>query len=310
MPPNSPATRGRCATRRWAKPGSGGCRQPRALVCGCGALGSVIANTLARSGVGFVRIVDRDFLELNNLQRQVLFDEDDVAAGLPKAIAAAEQAAARSTRRSTSSRSSPTSITRTLMELTDGVDVILDGTDNFETRLLLNDVALKRGIPWVYGGCLGAEGQTMTIVPGRNRLPALPDARDAAAGHDAHLRHGRHPGADHQHDRLARKPTRRSRSSAATAQAISRALTVIDLWDNRIRQVNLESLRTSGQCPACNGERVPLARRRACQPHGHSLRPQRRAAQPARAGNRVSLDSWPRSWPASARSRRIAICCG
>ena len=81
----------RRASRRWAKRASGSLATARALVCGCGALGSVIAETLVRAGVGFVRIVDRDFVELNNLQRQVLFDEQDVADGLPKAVAAANK---------------------------------------------------------------------------------------------------------------------------------------------------------------------------------------------------------------------------
>ena len=85
---NPLATPARCGSRRSAWKASGSCLASRALVVGCGALGSVIANTLARAGVGKLRIVDRDFLELNNLQRQVLYDEDDVAAGLPKAIAA------------------------------------------------------------------------------------------------------------------------------------------------------------------------------------------------------------------------------
>jgi len=116
----------------------------RALVCGCGALGSVVAETLVRAGVGFVRIVDRDFLELNNLQRQVLYDEQDVADGLPKAIAAVTH--------------------HNIGELASDVDAIVDGTDNFATRFLLNDFAVKHKKPWVYGGCIGAEGQTMTIL--------------------------------------------------------------------------------------------------------------------------------------------------
>ena len=137
----------------------------RALLCGCGALGSAIANTLVRAGVGTLRIVDRDFVELSNLQRQTLFDEADAAAGLPKAVAAAEKL-----RRINSAVTiepivadiEPANIER----FCEGVDVILDGTDNFETRFLINDAAVKLGLPWVYGGCVGAEGQTMTILPG------------------------------------------------------------------------------------------------------------------------------------------------
>src|SRR5262245_8449778 len=137
----------------------------RALVCGCGALGSVLANTLARAGVGHLRIVDRDFLELNNLQRQVLYEESDVAAELPKAIAAAEHL-----RRINSQIEIEPVVADVdagnIMALCDGVDCIVDGTDNFETRFLLNDASLSTKIPWVYGGCIGAEGQSMTILPG------------------------------------------------------------------------------------------------------------------------------------------------
>ncbi|MCH8923370.1 MAG: ThiF family adenylyltransferase, partial [Planctomycetes bacterium] len=137
----------------------------RALLVGCGALGSVIANTLVRSGVGFLRIVDRDFLELNNLQRQVLYDEADVEADLPKAVAAA----ARLRRINSQVEIDPVvvDVDHTNIEsLAGDVEMIVDGTDNFEVRFLINDVAVKHGLPWVYGGCIGSEGQTMTIIPG------------------------------------------------------------------------------------------------------------------------------------------------
>ena len=118
----------------------------RVLICGCGALGSVLANTLARAGVGFLRIVDRDFLETNNLQRQVLYDEQDVAAGLPKAIAAA----AKLRRINSAIEIEPVvaDVQHTNIEhLVADVDMIVDGTDNFETRFLLNDVAVKHDLP-------------------------------------------------------------------------------------------------------------------------------------------------------------------
>src|SRR5262245_22573513 len=139
--------------------------EARALVVGCGALGSVIANTLARAGVGKLRIVDRDFLELNNLQRQVLYDEDDVAAGLPKAIAAQNRLQRINSDIEIEAIVADVDHTN-IQRLLDGVDVLVDGLDNFETRFLLNDAALNFNIPWVYGGCIGAEGQTMTILPG------------------------------------------------------------------------------------------------------------------------------------------------
>ncbi len=135
------------------------------LICGVGALGSVLANTLARAGVGKLRIVDRDFLELNNLQRQVLYDEADVAAGLPKAIAAQKKLQAINSEIEIEAHVADVDHNN-IAALADGADMLLDGTDNFETRFLLNDAAVKFNIPWVYGGCIGAEGQTMTILPG------------------------------------------------------------------------------------------------------------------------------------------------
>src|SRR5438132_7990279 len=117
----------------------------RALIVGCGALGSVSANTLARAGVGKLRIVDRDFFELNNLQRQVLYDEDDVAAGLPKAIAAKNRLERINS--TIEIEAVVADVDHTNIErLLDGVDCLIDGTDNFETRFLLNDAAVKLGI--------------------------------------------------------------------------------------------------------------------------------------------------------------------
>ncbi len=137
----------------------------RVLICGCGALGSVIANTLARAGVGTLRIVDRDLVDLSNLQRQVLFDERDAREHVPKAIAAARRLGQINSSIKLDARVVDVNH-RSIAELVEGIDLLLDGTDNFETRFLLNDAAHHFGIPWIYGGCIGAEGQCMTILPG------------------------------------------------------------------------------------------------------------------------------------------------
>lgn len=227
----------------------------RVLICGCGALGSVFANTLARSGIGHLRIVDRDFLETNNLQRQVLFDEDDVAAGLPKAIAAA--AKLRKINSQITIEPLVTDVDHTnIGQLTDGIDVILDGTDNFETRMLLNDVALDRGVPWVYGGCLGAEGQTMTILPGETAClrclmhdtppPGLTPTCDTAGILGAIV-----------NIIASLQANEAIKIASGNRQAINRQLTVVDIWENRIRQVSLESLFASKECPACNRQEFP-----------------------------------------------------
>jgi adenylyltransferase/sulfurtransferase len=138
----------------------------RVTICGCGALGTVLANHLVRAGVGVVRIVDRDFIETHNLQRQILFDERDVADNLPKAEAAARKLKAINSQ--VEIEAVVTDIDHTnIVDLERDADLILDGTDNFETRYLINDAAVKLGKPWIFGGVIGSEGQTMTIVPGK-----------------------------------------------------------------------------------------------------------------------------------------------
>src|SRR5262249_31567208 len=129
-------------------------------------MGTVLAIALVRAGVGHLRLIDRDFIEPSNLQRQVLFDEHDVAENLPKAEAAARKLGAINS--SVHVEPVVTDIDRTnILGLCEDADVILDGTDNFEIRYLINDVAVKLGKPWVYGGSIGSHGQTMTILPGQ-----------------------------------------------------------------------------------------------------------------------------------------------
>lgn len=138
----------------------------RVAIVGMGALGTVLANNLARAGVGFLRLCDRDFVERHNLQRQVLFDEADAEAGTPKAIAAATQLA----RVNSAIHVEPvvTDVTaENIHSLIADVDVVLDGTDNFETRYLINDACVQAGKPWVYSGAVASYGMTMTIVPGQ-----------------------------------------------------------------------------------------------------------------------------------------------
>jgi adenylyltransferase/sulfurtransferase len=135
-----------------------------AALIGCGALGTVIADALARAGVGRLTIIDRDLVEFTNLQRQVLFDETDARESRPKA----EAAAARLRAVNSDIRIEPVVADlnpRNAERLVQGAGVLIDGTDNFQTRYLLNDLALKRGVPLVYGGVVGTTGLTMTIVP-------------------------------------------------------------------------------------------------------------------------------------------------
>ena len=136
------------------------------LLVGVGALGTTIAERLVRSGIGHLRLVDRDWVEWDNLPRQALFDERDAAERAPKAAAAATHLA----RINRDVRLEPIVADFTAasgMELANGCNLILDGTDNFETRYLINDISLERNIPWVHGGVIGAAGQLMAVVPGQ-----------------------------------------------------------------------------------------------------------------------------------------------
>jgi len=138
----------------------------RVVVAGCGALGSFQAGALARAGVGFLRIIDRDYVELSNLQRQWLFDQCDVEQALPKSIAAARKIAAINPE----IQAEPMVVDLTssnVEELLGDASLILDGTDNFETRYLINDYAVSRALPWIYGAAVGSYGITMSVVPGK-----------------------------------------------------------------------------------------------------------------------------------------------
>jgi molybdopterin/thiamine biosynthesis adenylyltransferase len=140
------------------------------VLVGCGANGTVLADRLVRAGVGHLALIDRDFIELNNLQRQVLYDEDDLRQNLPKAVAAERKL------RRINSQVNLTSLVTDLNaenaeELLVGADLVLDGTDNLEARYIINDVCVKQGIPWVYCGVVASYGMTMTIVP--HRTPCL-----------------------------------------------------------------------------------------------------------------------------------------
>jgi molybdopterin-synthase adenylyltransferase len=135
-------------------------------IVGCGALGSFQAGALARAGVGSMVLIDRDYVEWTNLQRQWLFEESDARDGMPKAVAAARALG----RINSAVRVTPRVADLTadnIGELLSGAELILDGTDNFAARFLINDYAVSRGIPWIYGAAVGSYGLTMPVLPGR-----------------------------------------------------------------------------------------------------------------------------------------------
>lgn len=140
------------------------------LIVGAGALGGIIASQLARAGVGHIRLIDRDYVEMSNLQRQFLFDEEDVKQNLPKAIAAKNKLTAMNSE--IEIEAIVGNVTNdNIEEFISGIDVVLDGTDNFATRFLLNDICFKRSVPYSYGGVVSSRGMTAFFVP--NQTPCL-----------------------------------------------------------------------------------------------------------------------------------------
>jgi len=227
--------------------------QSHVTLCGCGALGTVLANALVRAGVGHLRLVDRDFIETNNLQRQVLFDEHDVAENLPKAEAAARKLGAINS--SVFVEPVVTDIDRTnIIELVQDADLILDGTDNFEIRYLINDAAIKLGKPWVYGGCIGSHGQTMTILPGQT--PCLRCVFEAAPN----------PGeAGTCETAGVLSPIVNIVASYQASEAlkiltggldkVNRELIYLDVWENIQRRIKIAPLLGKVDCPCCQKRR-------------------------------------------------------
>lgn len=220
--------------------------QAKAVIIGCGALGSVIANNLARAGVGHLVIADRDVIKLHNLHRQVLYDEDDVARALPKAVAAAEKLR----RINSSIRIEPvvTFVDRGNIEaLIKGADIVLDGTDNFATRYLINDACLKHGIPWVYGGVITGNGMSMTILPGKTPclrclFAEMPPPGTAATADTV--------GVIGPIVCVIASIESAEAMKLLTGQGrLNEGLIAIDLWANTFEQITVSERATD--CPAC-----------------------------------------------------------
>src|SRR5271167_2323512 len=151
----------------------------RAVIVGCGAIGAAAANLLVRAGVGHLRILDRDFVELSNLQRQTLFEESDAREALPKAVAAERRLRAINSDVHVEATVADLNA-RNVRELLAGYPLILDGTDNFETRFLINDYAVKTKTPWIYAAAVSSYGLTMAIRP--EQTPCLACLLESSGG--------------------------------------------------------------------------------------------------------------------------------
>ena len=219
-------------------------REARVVLAGCGALGTVMADLLVRAGVGSLRIVDRDFVELSNLQRQVLFDEADAREGVPKAVAAARRLAKINSEvivEPLVADVNPSNID----ELFESASLILDGTDNFETRFLMNDYAVREGRPWIYCAAVGGYGLKLPVIPGRTAClrclyPEAPGGAQATCETEGVL-----------------APVTASIAALAAGDAlkllatgtVEARLTTIDVWSGEIRQLDPPS--RDGRCECC-----------------------------------------------------------
>jgi len=236
-----------------------------ALLLGCGALGSVAADMLARAGVGRLVIVDRDFVELTNLQRQVLFDEQDVADVVPKAEAARRRIAR------INSQVEVTAVVddinhENIARLADGANVLVDGLDNFETRYLANDVAVSNGIPYVYGAAVGTTGMVFPVLP--HTLAEDAPWEVAKSGNLATpclrclFEEPPPPGTSPTCDTVgvlnaavsivaSFEVTETLKILTGNFDRVSRRLLNIDVWSNEFHQLGVDRARDNSDCPSC-----------------------------------------------------------
>jgi adenylyltransferase/sulfurtransferase len=232
--------------------------ESRVVLIGCGALGTVLANTLVRAGVGHMRICDRDYIERDNLQRQVLFDEEDIAANLPKA----EAAAARLGRVNSEVTVEPVVVDvnyTNIERLAGDAQLLLDGTDNFETRFLINDLAVKTQRPWIYGAVIGSTGLCMTVIP--HDTPCLRCVFEEAPPADMN------PTCDTAGILASAANLVASLQAVEAiklligrAEEINRHLLHLDVWSGRFANVNVQAAYDKGNCPCCKRHEFPYLR--------------------------------------------------
>ena len=255
--------------RQMLLPGFGEAGQRRllgstALLLGCGALGSVSADLLARAGVGHLVIIDRDIVELSNLQRQVLFDENDAAQSLPKAVAAQRRLG--SVNAGVRVSAIVDDINHTNIErYATGVDILVDGLDNLETRYLANDLAVQNGLPYIYGAAVGSTGMAFSILPHSGLdTPWEQDGKIELATPCLRCLFAEVPPAGTSPTCDTVGVLSPAVGIVANFQAaetlkiltgnyarVSRTLLNLDLWANEILQLEVSNACESGDCPCC-----------------------------------------------------------
>jgi adenylyltransferase/sulfurtransferase len=257
----------------------------RVLLVGVGALGTHAATCLVRAGVGAIVLVDRDIVEESNLQRQVLFDEADALAGTPKAIAAAAKLRACNSACAIEPIVADFSADL-LAETPQPFDLILDGTDNFATRYLLNDLAVERGIPWIYAAAVGAEGMSLAVLPGTTPCLrcVLPEAPPTGEGPTCETAGILEPVIA---DVTAFQGAQALKILSGHAEAVARGLYCVDVWSNQ-RQVLFADLAPDPACRACGTRELPALR--APKPEATSLCGRDAVQVLPGAGARVELE--------------------
>jgi adenylyltransferase/sulfurtransferase len=219
--------------------------QSKVAIIGMGALGTVAANNLCRSGIGYIRMVDRDYVELSNLQRQVLFNEDDARENLPKAVAAFNHLFKINSE--ITMEPVVTDVNSSNIEkLLSGVDLVLDATDNWEIRFLMNEACHKNNIPWIYCAALGSHGMTMNILPGKVnpclRCFIVEDQSSPAFSCSTFGVMNMITGT------MASIQTMEAIKILLHSDSVRKELLTLDLWENQIDSVNVQK---NDDCPVC-----------------------------------------------------------
>jgi len=235
----------------------------RVAIVGCGATGSALAGLLARAGVGTLRIIDRDYVEPSNLQRQSLFDEKDASDSLPKAIAAARKITAFNSEIVVEPKVEDL-IPANVEALLEGMQLILDGTDNFETRYLINDYAVERSLPWIYSAAVGSYAVTLNILPGQTAclaclFPDLPGGMVETCETSGILNSAVNLVAS-----VAATEALKTLIGGASHPRLRRSLLSFDLWTNKHAEIFAAQPRSG--CRAC-GERDFIHLAGEARPH-------------------------------------------
>ena len=230
------------------------------LVVGAGALGTVICNHLVRAGIGKLRIVDRDYVEISNLQRQMLFDEEDVEKALPKAVAVKEKLQKINSTVTIEAITGNASA-ENIDELIQEVDVVLDGTDNFSTRYLLNDICCKKNIPYSYGGVVSSRGMTAFFVP--NDMPCMRCVMKGGAesGQTCDTAGVISPAVDIV---SSMQVTETLKYLTGNKNNLRRTLYTFDHWFNYQYEIKLSNV--NPDCPTCQKQYFPSLKRHANTP--------------------------------------------